>query len=58
MLESSKTPSTKCQWFASLEIGSGTIVTIFCAGINWATGPTFIKKKNRILTGFTQFTTS
>ena len=38
-----QTPSTNANGLVSLEIGSGTIVTGTFAGINWATGPYFIK---------------
>jgi len=38
-----QTPSTNANGLVSLEIGTGTIVTGTFAGINWATGPYFIK---------------
>ena len=38
-----QTPSTNANGLVSLEIGAGTIVTGTFAGINWATGPYFIK---------------
>jgi hypothetical protein len=38
-----QTPTTNANGLASLEIGGGTIVTGTLAGINWATGPYFIK---------------
>ena len=38
-----QTPSTNANGLASLEIGTGTPVTGTFAGINWATGPYFIK---------------
>jgi len=38
-----QTPSTNTNGLVSLEIGSGTPVTGTFAGINWATGPYFIK---------------
>ena len=38
-----QTPSTNANGLVSLEIGSGAIVTGTFAGINWATGPYFIK---------------
>jgi hypothetical protein len=38
-----QTPSTNANGLASLEIGTGTIVTGTFAGINWAAGPYFIK---------------
>jgi len=38
-----QTPSTNANGLVSLEIGTGTPVTGTFAGINWATGPYFIK---------------
>jgi uncharacterized protein (TIGR02145 family) len=38
-----QTPTTNTNGLVSLEIGTGTIVTGTFAGINWATGPYFIK---------------
>jgi hypothetical protein len=38
-----QTPSTNANGLVSLEIGTGTIITGTFAGINWATGPYFIK---------------
>ena len=38
-----QTPSTNTNGLVSLEIGTGTPVTGTFAGINWATGPYFIK---------------
>jgi hypothetical protein len=38
-----QTPSTNANGLVSLEIGSGSPVTGTFAGINWATGPYFIK---------------
>ena len=38
-----QTPSTNANGLVSLEIGSGTPVTGTFAGINWATGPYFVK---------------
>lgn len=38
-----QTPSTNANGLVSLEIGSGTPITGTFAGINWATGPYFIK---------------
>jgi len=38
-----QTPSTNANGLVSLAIGTGTIVTGTFAGINWATGPYFIK---------------
>jgi hypothetical protein len=38
-----QTPSTNANGLVSLEIGAGTPVTGTFAGINWATGPYFIK---------------
>jgi len=38
-----QTASTNANGLVSLEIGSGTVVSGTFAGINWATGPYFIK---------------
>ena len=38
-----QTPSTNSNGLVSLEIGTGTIITGTFSGINWATGPYFIK---------------
>lgn len=38
-----QTPSTNANGLVSLEIGTGTVITGTFAGINWATGPYFIK---------------
>ena len=38
-----QTPSTNANGLVSLEIGTGIVVTGTFAGINWATGPYFIK---------------
>ena len=38
-----QTASTNANGLVSLEIGSGNVVTGTFAGINWATGPYFIK---------------
>jgi len=49
-----QTPSTNANGLVSLEIGSGAIVTGTFAGINWATGPYFIKTETD-LTGGTAY---
>lgn len=41
-----QTPSTNANGLVSIEIGTGTIVTGTFAGINWATGPYFIKTES------------
>jgi hypothetical protein len=46
-----QTISTNANGLVSLEIGSGTIVTGTFAGINWATGPYFIKTETDPLGG-------
>jgi hypothetical protein len=38
-----QTPSTNSNGLVSLEIGTGTVIIGTFAGINWATGPYFIK---------------
>lgn len=50
-----QTPSTNSNGLVSLEIGTGTIVTGTFAGINWATGPYFIKTETDP-TGGTDYT--
>ena len=46
-----QTPITNANGLVSLEIGSGTPVTGTFAGINWATGPYFIKTETDPLGG-------
>ncbi len=52
-----QTPSTNTNGLVSLEIGTGTPVTGTFAGINWATGPYFIKTETDP-TGGTAYTIS
>jgi len=50
-----QTPSTNANGLVSIEIGAGTPVTGTFAGINWATGPYFIKTETDP-TGGTNYT--
>lgn len=52
-----QTPTTNVNGLASLSIGSGTIVTGTMAGINWGSGPYFIKTETDP-TGGTNYTVS
>lgn len=50
-----QTPSTNANGLVSLQIGTGTAITGAFAGINWATGPYFIKTETDP-TGGTDYT--
>ncbi|WP_395052010.1 hypothetical protein [Flavobacterium sp.] len=51
------TPTTNANGLATFEIGGGTVLTGTIAGINWATGPYFIKTETDP-TGGTNYTIS